>query len=185
MLPLDDTNVVRETPPVVLWVGTAFKRKQPQVFFELAKALPVVQFRMVIGPGNDAALFNQIKKQATAIPNIDYIGFVPYRFINKHYARASVLINTSIWEGFPNTFLQAWAHKTPVVSLAVDPDHVIHRNELGFCSGTLRQMVKDVKLLVKDNRLRYKMGENAWLYINREHDITTIGKQYVDLLKTI
>ena len=39
----------KKQPPLVLWVGSISERKQPELFLELAKALPQARFRMVGG----------------------------------------------------------------------------------------------------------------------------------------
>jgi hypothetical protein len=42
-------------------------------------------------------------------------------------------------EGFPNTYLQAWAHGTPVVAFH-DPDGVIERLGVGRTTASLEEM---------------------------------------------
>jgi glycosyltransferase involved in cell wall biosynthesis len=72
---------------------------------------------------------------------------------------------------FPNTFIQAWMRKTPVVSLDTDPDDVIKKNQLGLHSANFDQMVKDVRLLLTDTHLCQHMGENAYRYATKEHNV--------------
>ena len=43
--------------------------------------------------------------------------------------KSKILINTSSFEGFPNTFVQAWANGVPVISLKVDPDNIIKKKK--------------------------------------------------------
>ena len=69
------------------------------------------------------------------------------------YSRARVLVNTSDIEGFPNTYLQAWASGTPVVAF-FDPDGVIAREGLGATVRTADEMCEAVRRLTSD--------ESAW-----------------------
>ena len=74
-------------------------------------------------------LFKQIQKKAERVKNLRFLGFQPLDVTEKHFDRCKVFINTSIYEGFPNTFLQSWSRGIPVISY-VDPDNVIKKYNL-------------------------------------------------------
>lgn len=177
----------KAAPPIVLWVATVKEAKQPELFLKLAREIPKAKFQMVGGnpPEKDTRYFEQIKELASEVPNLEFVGFVPYYQVNHYFARASILVSTSKFEGFSNTFLQAWARYTPAVSLNSDPDGVIGHRKLGFYSRGFEQMAKDVKLLVKDEKLRAEMGANGRRYVKEEHDVRKVVKQYTDLFKQL
>jgi glycosyltransferase involved in cell wall biosynthesis len=185
MCPMPNEKPRKDIPPIVLWVSSMQKLKQPELFLELAKAIPSARFQMIGGSFRDKKFYEQIKAAANGIPNLDFVGFVPYHGIKQYFDRASIFVNTSTVEGFPNTFLQAWAGYTPVVSLNVDPDEVICEYKLGFHSRTFEQMVEDVKLLLKDEKLREVRGVNGRRYVEREHDIKKIVREYEELFQKI
>lgn len=181
MLPLVDCE--KSEIPIVLWVGSLSKIKNADIFLELAKSLPNVQFEMIGGEGDDKNIFNRIKTEAGTLQNLHFYGFVPFHEINKYFRRASILVNTSSIEGFPNTFIQAWANYTPVISLNVDPDNIIQNEKLGFCSGTFKQLISDVATLLEDENLRKTLGENARKYVEEEHDIKNVVNKYTAAFK--
>lgn len=169
----------KNTPPTVLWVGTVEKQwKQPELFLKLAKTIPSANFQMIGGPTQDKRYYEKISRATTKISNLEFIGFVPYHEIDHYFERASIFVNTSVAEGFPNTFVQAWVRYVPTISLNVDPDEVICEYKLGFHSKTFEQMVSDVKLLLDDDELREKKGMNARKYAEKEHNIKKIVKEY-------
>ena len=185
VLPIEKPD--KAASPIVLWAATVREPKQPELFLKLARQIPEANFQMIGGgaPGEDARYFEQIKELASQVLNLEFVGFVPYHQINQFFARASIFVNTSSSEGFPNTFLQAWARYTPVVSLNADPDGVICHHKLGFYSKSFEQMAKDIKLLLKDGKLRAEMGANGRRYVEEEHDVRKVVKQYTDLFKQL
>jgi len=178
---LPDNLPPKEQPPVVLWVGSVRKVKRPELFLKLAAAIPEVKFRMIGGasPWEDPNYFEELRESAAHIPNLEFLGFVPYQQISQYFATASILVNTSDFEGFPNTFLQAWSRFTPVVSLNVDPDEIICQHQLGFHSNTFDQMLKDVKLLIGNEALRREMAERGRRYVEQKHDAGKVVPKYI------
>jgi glycosyltransferase involved in cell wall biosynthesis len=184
--PVESKAIEKEMPPIVLWVGTIRPEwKRPEVFLKLAAAIPQARFQMVGGPPREQDFYEQIKAEAAKIPNLDFTGFVPHHEIGKYFEKASILVNTSDVEGFPNTFLEAWSRYTPVVSLNIDPDEIICQNKLGYHPKTFEQMVFDVRRLLGDERLRKELGENGRRYVEQEHDLNRVVEQYAELFNNL
>jgi glycosyltransferase involved in cell wall biosynthesis len=186
-IPLSDTDMPEKpSPPIVLWLATVKPVKQAELFLELARILPEVKFQMIGGPAlGDKTYFDSVQEATRHIPNLDFLGFVPHDRVGSYLEKASILVNTSLFEGFPVTFLEAWAAYTPVVSLNSDPDEVICRYRLGFHSKNFEQMVKDISLLLNNKELREEMGRNSRKYVVEEHDIQKIVAQYVALFREL
>jgi glycosyltransferase involved in cell wall biosynthesis len=100
---------------LVLWVAMLRPTKQPELFLELARRLPARRFAMVGGRDNPD-YYRRIERAARALPNLKFTGFLPLVEAEKWFDRARVLVNTSRYEGMPNTFLQAWARGVPTIA---------------------------------------------------------------------
>ena len=184
--PVGDAYDDKVQPPVVLWVSTIRPQwKQPELFLRLAEAIPEATFRMIGGPSKDEAFYERIREQASRIANLDFVGFVPHSEVGRHFEEASVFVNTSEIEGFPNTFLEAWARYTPVVSLNVDPDEIICDHDLGFHSRTFEQMVEDVRSLLQDGDLRKEIGKRGRRFVESEYDLNVIADQFAELFTSL
>lgn len=182
LFPLTKQGMPEKTkPPIVLWVGSMAEVKQPELFMKLAEVIPNAKFQMIGGHSGNQELYNRMKEASERLPNLDFTGIVPFHEINEYVSKASILVNTSMFEGFPHAFIQAWMSYMPVVSLNSDPDEIICKYRLGFHSKTFNQLIKDVRTLLKDKHFRKEMGENGRRYIKREHDITNIVKKYIEL----
>ena len=138
-------------PPQVFWAGRAIKLKRPHLFLDAAEELPEFRFVMAAAPhATDTELYEQIKARASSIRNVEFLGFVPFREIDKYYSRATAYVCTSTVEGFPNTFLQAWSHGRPVVS-TFDPDDVLVQQNLGIHCRNLEELVWAVRRAAEDS----------------------------------
>lgn len=111
----------------VLWVGRIEEGKRPELLLELAARLPHRRFTLVGGPGaGQEAQFERLRQQATRLPNVELTGFLPLSRVEPWFDRARLLVNTSVYEGMPNTFLQAWARGVPTLA-TVDVGTPVHR----------------------------------------------------------
>lgn len=134
----------------VLWVGHLRAFKRADLLLETARRLPRIRFHMVGGrmPGSEA-LFDSLRREAQALANVTFHGALPYPKTRALYERARLFVSTSEIEGFPNTYLQSWAHGTPVVAF-IDPDGLIGRLRLGQAVRTVEQMCAAIAALSAD-----------------------------------
>ena len=173
----------KANPPIVLWVGAMAEVKQPELFVRLAEAIPEARFQMIGGHSGNQEFYNRIKEKSKRIPNFEFLGVIPFNEVDEYFSRASILVNTSMFEGFPHAFIQAWMHYVPVVSLNADPDELICKKGLGFRSKTFDQLIEDVKTLLNNEALRGDMSVNGREYVEREHDITKNIREYIEVFE--
>ena len=103
----------------MLWVATVRSQKRPMLALEVARRLPHLKFVMVGGhdPGRAGEEYARaVREGAAALPNVEYRGFMPFAETDRLFSEARVVLNTSSYEGFPNTFLQAWSRGVPTVA---------------------------------------------------------------------
>ena len=124
----------------VLWVGRIAEMKRPEVLLDIAGALPRLAFDLAGAPDMDTPYSRAILARAHALPNVIVHGRTDREQLHQLYQRASLLCCTSSYEGFPNTFLEAWSYGLPVVS-AVDPDGLIKERGLGAVAGDPRGLL--------------------------------------------
>lgn len=180
----DNDISMEDKEDYVLWVGNNNDDKQAHLVPELARALPDIRFRMIMAfSPSRGDLF--IRSQLGELPNLEYLGTVPFSEIADHYKRARLFISTSRCEGFPNTFLQSWQYRTPVISLMVDPDSVIVRHNMGRLSGTLDNMIRDIREVHGDAALCSAMGENARRYVYGYHSLEAAVNSYCSLFEEL
>jgi glycosyltransferase involved in cell wall biosynthesis len=167
----------------VLWVGNLRPVKRPDILLELARRLPRYRFALVGGAMPRAqAYYDRIALEAQSLPNVLMTGGVGYNEVGGWFDRAHLHVNTSDYEGFPNTYLQAWIRGLPVVSF-FDPDALIERRALGRrCSG-LEQMCSALEQLLGDARERAAVGERARTFVSAQYSAREVARRYLELLE--
>jgi glycosyltransferase involved in cell wall biosynthesis/SAM-dependent methyltransferase len=168
---------------IVLWVGRMHPLKQPTMFLDLAERLPKERCVMVVmrDPAHeDLAL--AIRARASALGNVTVHEEVPFTEMETFFERAKLIVNTSTYEGFPNTFVQAAMHGTPILSWTVDPDGVLTRHGIGICAeGSYDRLVASAERVCAVESLRAELGKRAAEYAREHHDLS----RSADALKTL
>ena len=168
--PLPTETVEKRYPVKVAWVANLKIMKQPEIFIRLAdemKNAANVQFLMIGEMQGSKPAKQRYAKMIENVQNLRYLGGQSQEVVNATLAESHIFVNTSLQEGFPNTFIQAWLRKVPVVSLHVDPDKLIERYKIGFVAGSIEKLREKVSMLVSDDELREHMGNNAKTFANR------------------
>jgi len=157
----------------ILWVARCEPIKQPEIFISLAQAFPQESFVMVCPPAaSGPAYFESVRDLALKQQNVTFVGHVPFSEIGAYFRAARLFVNTAAQEGFPNTFVQAWLHGAPVVSLSVDPGNVMERHRLGItCDGSQAALELALSSLLADRPLQERLALNAYAYAHEHHDI--------------
>lgn len=165
-------------PPVVFWAARYHDGKQPELVVELARKLPDVTFVMAGGPGDDD-IYERVEQSASTMDNLHVLGHVPFSEIDRYFSAASLFLNTSRSEGFPNTFLQAWAQGTPVASLNVDPNGILTAENVGFVAdGNQHRLADEIRQVVTNEDNHRTMSRESQEYIQNNHTVERIADEY-------
>ncbi|MFA4948769.1 MAG: glycosyltransferase family 4 protein [Candidatus Krumholzibacteriia bacterium] len=175
----------RTRDPGFLWVGRFQAVKRPELPLDLARSLPDERFTVIGGYAGDERYASAITDVAKRIPNLEYIPFVPPREMDAYYRGACALLNTSSFEGFPNTYLHAWAHGVPVITISIDPDGILEKNGIGIVTGTFEGLVEAVRSIRSNRTMRSEMSAKAIRYVRANHDIRDRGDDYIRLFESV
>jgi glycosyltransferase involved in cell wall biosynthesis len=170
----------------ILWVGRMHPLKQPELFLALAERLPNERFAMVLMRDEvHDTLYRSIRTRAAALPQMAFHEGVAWQDIGRFFEDAKLFVNTSTYEGFPNTFVQAAMQATPILSWAVDPDGVLTRHRIGYCAdGSFERLVEETGRLCASESRRADMGRRAWDYARQYHDLRRSVRELKALMQS-
>lgn len=163
---------------IILWVGRSVQFKRPELFIQLAEAMPNEKFVMICQRATGDEKYRQLLARAGAVKNLQFIEQVPFCEIGGYFQRAKVFVSTSDSEGFPNTFVEACSYAAPILSLKVDPDGFINGYRCGMsCNDDWQRLVDSLKVMLQEQRC-LEFGTNARKYVEEHHDLTRIAHRY-------
>lgn len=138
----------------LLWLANLRSMKRPAWFLDLVRTLaaefPQLRCAMAGGPHHgEPALYASTEAAARTLPQLHFHGPLRFGATAALFARARLFVNTSSFEGFPNTYLQAWANGVPVIA-TFDPDGIIAAQGLGAAVSDVAQAGQAVRALLHD-----------------------------------
>jgi glycosyltransferase involved in cell wall biosynthesis len=161
----------------IAWLGIYRYSKNLKLLYQVASLLKKEQFVIAGKEGahcdqETAAYLEKLK----CLPNVAFCGFLERTQVLPFLANARFLLNTSHYEGFSNTFLEAWSVGTPVVSgIKVNPDAIISRNDLGIIYEDVFDLCKQYAAVTP--ALYQLLSDNAREYVSRHHDYRLLARK--------
>jgi glycosyltransferase involved in cell wall biosynthesis len=175
-------DVVKADQPTVIFVGRLDRRKRPQLFFELARTFPQVTF-LAAGRSRDPVWEQELRGRYGGVPNLQMLGFVDQFESAKLYSLLSkswILVNTSVREGLPTSFIEALANQCALLS-SVDP---------GGATSEFGRFVTDDNFadglaeLLQDDAWRAK-GLAGWEYVRQTFEIDSVLDRHMQAYQRV
>ena len=174
---------VEET--VIGTVGNLREVKDHKTFIkvasEISRKFQNIKF-LIAGKGPLERELKKIAELSGLKKKIVFVGFI--KEIEKVYSAIDIFVLTSFWEGCPLSILEAMSFGIPVVSFSVgDVPYIIQNGKDGFFvkDRDFTELIEKIKLLLKNETLRDKIGKNAKEKIRREFTVEKMVKRYTDI----
>lgn len=160
----------QEDPPQsdAVWVANFRRLKRAEWVMDAAESLPIYQFVLAGGKSGDGDYYEQMKGRIGGMKNVSFLGGRSFFYANKLVSRSRTLLCTSIFEGFPNTFLQAWSAGIPVIS-TVDPSGIITANGLGIVVHTEEELVAALVKVLGDEKYYQILSLSVKAFFEKNH----------------
>jgi len=170
----------------IIFLGRLEAQKRVWIACEIAKAMPQYEFYILgaIGKGRNeeanartlAPYRNPDGRSKT--PNLHFTGHVDGAAKNCHIKTAKLVLNTSIWEGIPVSWLEALSYGTLIVS-AFDRDNIVRRfgtfvGEVmgdGTHEAALKRFTAAIEYWMTHDSEREAIAQRAIEFIRSRHSI--------------
>ncbi len=159
--------IPREPPgkseaPTVCFLARWDPQKRVELFLELARRFPEVRF-IAMGRSHNPRVDAALRRRYGGVENLWLTGFVGEDEKQRILANSWALVNTSVREALPISFLEAFAAGTPVIS-GEDPDGLVSRfgfkvQGMDYGEG-IKWLLESDEWLEKGGRARRYVEEN-------------------------
>ncbi len=161
----------------VLWVGRLAPVKRLEWLLALAERMPHLRFELIGQRDADARYLDPLLARLEALPHVHWHGSLPLARMPVVYRSGALLLCTSRYEGFPNTFLEAWAHGLPVVS-TVDPDGLIASHGLGAVAGDIAGLEGAIRALLEEPGRWQAASQRARRLFLERHELSRVMPRF-------
>ena len=167
----------------IAWVGLFRYEKNLPALLNIAHMLPDITFK-IAGKEQQSGIDRDIANTIASLrlcKNVQFVGYLKRNELNDFLANAYALLNTSYYEGFPNTFLEAFALGTPIISLYADPNGILKKYKLGFVVDP-QEVAQVVRHLINNydyGAVRIRMKK----YLDSSHNYKVISKKLIEILE--
>lgn len=171
----------------ILWVSRLVEMKRPEIFIALAQHFPQEKFVLIGVPDpNNPALTHKIESLKKNLSNLTFIPGLPFEKLDGYYKTSKLLINTSDFEGYPNTFIEAGKYAVPILSLLVNPDNLFANNRFGACAnGSTEQLRVLLQEWLSDVPKRERVGRALSQHVRATSDMSKNVMAYDRLFTTL
>jgi glycosyltransferase involved in cell wall biosynthesis len=172
---MKDSGVERRAKSV-LWVGRLMPEKRFEWLLEAARQCPDMEFHVAGTPNQPSGYAAQLLSTAASIPNVRAHGRLSREDLNKLFQSSGLLCCTSMLEGFPTTFLEAWSCGLPVVT-TFDPDGIVARQGLGRVVNTVDELVSQLRSL-PGTEVCSGMSQAVRSYFSENYSAETVSHRF-------
>lgn len=169
---------------MVLFTGRLTKHKGVDYLIKAAQQIKAEV--VILGDGPERRYLERLVKQY-GITNVHMLGYFSHRLgkINDFYLRANVYVAPSTWdEPLGLVILEAMVHKTPVIVTRKGGVKTIVQNGVnGFLvrPKSSRMIAEHVNLLLENEPLRQRLGENAYKTVLKKFSWDKISAKFYHL----
>jgi len=161
----------------LLWLGRLTKQKGLEHLLDLAECCPELQFDLVGDTNTDSSYARRIIKRAGTLSNVVMHGRVPHSAVDSYYRQAAAMLCTSDWEGFPNTFVEAWSRGVPVAT-RWDADDLVSGNNLGVVAANVESLARKTRKLISSQVEWEACSRRARAFYLKNHTVEATAEAY-------
>ena len=169
---------------MVLFTGRLTEHKGVEYLIKAARQIKAEV--VILGDGPERKYLESLILKFK-LTNVHMLGYFSHKLgeINDFYLRSDVYVAPSVWnEPLGLVILEAMVHKTPVIVTRKGGVSTIVKdgvNGILVRAKSSNEIAQKANLLIENEKLRFKMGENAYRIVVHRFNWDRIGRRFYNL----
>jgi len=140
----------------------------------------------IVGRGEDEIKLKEYVDKNNLSFYVSFLGQITGTDLILQYKSADLFVLTSLAEGMPNTVLEAWAAKLPILVTKVGSLPYIVNSQNGYLveSGDINELVDTIIKAVKNKNLK-ALGDNGYKLVKSEFSINSYVQKYLNIYEEL
>lgn len=176
-------NYTKSSTPAVVWIGRFDPQKRPDIALYTASKMPDIDFYF-IGKSTEYKPYRDIeaglKSKFSKYDNIHFKEFVTEEEKFEILGKSWILLNSSVREGLPVSFLEAMKTKTCLVA-SVDPDQYTTNFGIKVQYNNYGEAIREAL----NNKLYMEKGERGFSHLTQVHEISKVMDKHLDIYRSL
>lgn len=176
----------------IVYIGRLEFRKGVHVLVKaiprILKIIPKTKFIFI---GNDCGMEKLLLEKISQFKcedNVVFLNQVAREELIEYYYQSDICVIPSLWENFPYVCLEAMACATPILASEAGGLPSLIKNKVNgvlFPAGSSRDLADAAIYLLKDEKLRNRLGKAARKDCEEKYSHKAVYKQAIDVYKRI
>jgi glycosyltransferase involved in cell wall biosynthesis len=146
-----------------------------------------VPFKLkIIGIGEDEKLLKDYVKNNKLDNFVSFLGKLTGRQLIEQYKSAHLFVLTSLAEGMPNTVLEAWGAKLPVIATKVGSlPYLINPKNGYLVESSDDEQLTEAIIKIVNNKNRQMLGNNGYELVKSRYSVDKYVQNYLNLYEEV
>ena len=187
----EEHNIPQDAP-LIMQIGRIFPIKRVDVLLRVFSEIQKENkdcYLVIVGPEHpqEAEKVRKLEKELN-LKNVIYTGPVQNEKLPDVLAACDVFAQTSEYEGFSFSLLEASAARKPIMSFAVGGNvDIIQDGVNGYMPiwCDIKQYANRLLMLINDKNLRVRLGENAWRICKEKFSVEKCNQDYLRVYNSV
>ena len=175
-------EIEKADAPTVCFLGRLDIIKRPWIFFDLAKEFPEIKF-IVMGKSHYLQITEKIVNHYSGIKNLEFRGWCLDKDKNDVLEKSWILVNTSIHECLPISFLEALSYKCALLSCQ-NPDNLTSDYGMKADLYDFESFKNGLEKLIHNNSWQ-KKADRGYDYVKEIHEVSKVIRKHMEIYSKV